>query len=152
VSEEAARALVYRYGDLLDSRDFEAWLALFDENYGYRVVLRANYERNELLSLIKDDRHCLKHRTEAYRCGSEEIWRPESSLHLFSNVVSNADDGDSRQVRAAALLLLDGRLAFAGRYFMGIGRRGDGWAIRNWLILLEEPAHLSPKCLASARA
>jgi 3-phenylpropionate/cinnamic acid dioxygenase small subunit len=124
--------LVLQYGCLLDERRFEEWLGLFAEELRYRLIMRKNSERGEPFYLINEDRVRLMQRIEAY-CEQPQ----EPSLRLISNVVAHSAKPDRAEVSAAALILRNGRIAFAGSYRFDCVKLGRDWKISEVLFIIE---------------
>lgn len=124
--------LIFEYGAMLDERRMEQWLDLLAEEMTYRVIMRKNFDRGEPFYLINENRLRLTQRAEAYR---EQPGEP--SLHLMTNVTVQMGNPDQAKASAAALILRNGRLAFAGRYQFDFVKLGGRWKIRQVLLVLE---------------
>jgi 3-phenylpropionate/cinnamic acid dioxygenase small subunit len=124
--------LIFEYGAMLDERRMKQWLDLLAEEMTYRVIMRKNFDRGEPFYLINENRLRLTQRAEAYR---EQSGEP--SLHLMTNVTVQVDSHDQAKAGAAALILRNGRLAFAGRYQFDFVKLAGRWKIRKVLLVLE---------------
>ncbi|MBF6569713.1 MAG: nuclear transport factor 2 family protein [Candidatus Binataceae bacterium] len=124
--------LIFEYGAMLDDRRMEQWLRLFAEELSYRVIMRNNLDRGEPFYLINENRIRLTQRVQAYR---EQSGEP--SLHLMTNLIVAADDREQVKAGAAALILRNGRIAFAGRYQFDCVKLGEHWKIQELLLSLE---------------
>lgn len=104
----SASALLQRYARALDNFDFQTVVGLFAEDSEYRVQMRANYERNGVLHLVRDSHQSLR-----LRCVTHPVNQLPRSRHVLGEVTAAAD-GQSAQ--ASFSVERDGRPTFVGEY------------------------------------
>ncbi|MGK2942341.1 MAG: nuclear transport factor 2 family protein [Immundisolibacter sp.] len=104
----SAAALLHRYAQALDAFDFNAVLEMFAADAEYRVQMRANFERNGVLNLVRDSHQGLKLRLMTH---------PPSQLpksrHVLGDVALTADGSEAR---ASFTVERDGKPTFVGEY------------------------------------
>jgi len=89
------RDFVFTEAALLDAGDFEAWLALFDDECAYWLPIdTSRTEPHGGLNLIFDDRRRLEDRISRLRSGSQHTEDPPSrTVHLIGNLrLTDAQD------------------------------------------------------------
>jgi 3-phenylpropionate/cinnamic acid dioxygenase small subunit len=131
-SEHKLADLILEYGELLDNRQIDKWLALLADDVTYRAVMRGNHDRSAPFFLINEASERLLYRIEAYRDEPDE-----PSLHLFSNVRITSCSKDRGQGAAAVLIFRTGRLAFSGRYFFEFAGGPAQWKIAKVTLVIE---------------
>lgn len=104
----SASALLQRYARALDDFDFQTVIGLFADDAEYRVQMRANFERNGVLHLVRDNHQSLR-----LRCATHPATQLPRSRHVLGEVTS-ASDGQSAQ--ASFTVERDGKPTFVGEY------------------------------------
>lgn len=103
----SAAALFGRYARALDEFDFKTVLDLFVPDAEYRVQMRANFDRNGVLNLIRDSHQGLQ-----LRCTAHPAGQLPRSRHVLGEV-ETAPDGSAR---ANFTVERDGKPTFVGEY------------------------------------
>lgn len=91
--------LLYREADLLDARDFEAWLDLYTDDAVYWIPQGDADDPVREVSIIYDDRRRMHERVLRLASGFAYSQDPPSTTcHLVGNVMARdgADDGELR--------------------------------------------------------
>lgn len=102
----SARDLLTRFARALDEFDFKTVLELFAPDAEYRVQMRANYERNGVLNLIRDSHQGLR-----LRCATHPPAQLPPTRHVLGEI--SAADGTAR---ANFTVERNGRPTFVGEY------------------------------------
>lgn len=111
---EEISLFLYKEASLLDNRQFEEWLNLFDEHVVYRMPVRITREASDTSSSIvndmayfEEDRQSLKTRVE--RLHTTSAWSenpPSRTRHLVTNIVVHSEsESDTVKVNSSFLLL-----------------------------------------------
>ncbi len=117
----AVEAFLVHEADLIDRRDFEAWLALYTDDCRYWVPLEEGQaDPQHTVSLIYDDRKLLE--TRVRRLGHPRIHAqapPSRTVHMIANVTVEPEAEDSRIVVRSNQIVAEYRQGrtrlFAGR-------------------------------------
>jgi 3-phenylpropionate/cinnamic acid dioxygenase small subunit len=104
----SASALLHRYAQALDTFDFNSVLEMFTDDAEYRVQMRANFERNGVLHLVRDNRQALR-----LRCVTHPPAQLPKSRHVLGEVAVSADGSEAR---ASFSVEQDGKPTFVGEY------------------------------------
>lgn len=104
----SASTLLQRYAQALDAFDFKSVLEMFADESEYRVQMRANFERNGVLHLVRDNRSALR-----LRCVTHPASQLPRSRHVLGEVMATAD-GNAAQ--ASFSVERNGKPTFAGEY------------------------------------
>lgn len=104
---EAVRAFVEDEARLLDDRDFDRWLALFDEDCRYWVPVHPDMRSPaDGVAHFHDDKQVLMARTHRLlnprAFGAEPAPR---TAHVVSGIRIDADTGDTLEVSSSQLML-----------------------------------------------
>lgn len=91
-----ASQFLYLEADLLDSRDYDAWLGLLDESIQYRVPIASNVRRDQLkneytapgqLAWIDEGLATLRQRVAQFKTGMHWAEEPPSRVsHMVTNI------------------------------------------------------------------
>lgn len=117
----AVEAFLIREADLIDRRDFEAWLALYTDDCRYWVPLEEGQsDPQHTVSLIYDDRKLLE--TRVRRLGHPRAHAqapPSRTLHTIANVAVEPQPEDGQIVVRSNQIVAEYRQMrtrlFAGR-------------------------------------
>lgn len=117
----AVEAFLIREADLIDRREFEAWLALYTDDCRYWVPLEEGQaDPQHTVSLIYDDRKLLE--TRVRRLGHPRAHAqapPSRTLHTVANVAVDPEPADGRIVVRSNQIVAEYRQRrtrlFAGR-------------------------------------
>lgn len=153
---------MHHEADLLDHREFDAWLELLDEDIAYRMPLTRNVRRDALAQEYSGARDAawfdegidtLRQRVAQIRTGIHWAEEPASRVsHLVTNirvlgVTQDAEGGERVRVRSR-FLIYQNRLQAEVNLFVGkredVLRRRDG----RWKLLSRE-IHLDQNVLLS---
>ncbi len=160
---EAHRFLHYE-ADLLDNREFDAWLSLLDEDIAYRMPLTRNVRRDAMTQEYSGKQDAawfdegidtLRQRVAQIKTGIHWAEEPASRVsHLVTNirvldVTPDEGEGGGERVRVRSrFLIYQNRLQSEVNLFVGkredVLRRRDG----RWTILSRE-IHLDQNVLLS---
>ncbi len=111
---EEVSLFLYHEASLLDSKQFDKWLDILDENVVYRMPVRVTRESDDKKSSIVDemsyfeeDKQSLKTRVERLKTTSAWAENPPSrTRHLVTNIlVEPGSTVDELQVNSCFLLL-----------------------------------------------
>ena len=149
----------YREADLLDARDFDAWLELFADDLVYFMPIRRNVaygqhaqhentQPGEGISWFDEDKWTLQKRVEQIQTGVHYAEEPLSRVsHMVTNIrVVDAQPSadDAQQVTThSRFLVYQNRVEyetnlFAGRRIDTLRRRGESWEVTRREILLDQ--------------
>lgn len=103
----SAADLLARFARALDEFDFKTVIELFAPDAEYRVQMRANFERNGVLNLIRDSHQGLR-----LRCTTHPATQLPRTRHVIGEVATDADG----TARAAFTVERNGRPTFVGEY------------------------------------
>ncbi|MCY4394960.1 MAG: aromatic-ring-hydroxylating dioxygenase subunit beta [Rhodospirillaceae bacterium] len=117
----AVEAFLIREADLIDRREFEAWLALYTDDCRYWVPLEEGQaDPQHTVSLIYDDRKLLE--TRVRRLGHPRAHAqapPSRTLHTIANVAVDPEPADGQIVVRSNQIVAEFRQhrtrLFAGR-------------------------------------
>lgn len=131
----AIEAFLIREADLIDRRDFDAWLALYTDDCRYWVPLEEGQaDPQHTVSLIYDDRKLLE--TRVRRLGHPRIHAqapPSRTLHTVASVAVEPELEDGRIVVRSSQIVAEYRQnrtrLFAGRCTHHLEPAGDGYRI-----------------------
>lgn len=158
---QAQRFLHYE-ADLLDHREFDAWLGLLDEDIAYRMPLTRNVRRDAMAqeysgkqdaAWFDEGIETLRQRVAQIKTGIHWAEEPASRVsHLVTNIRMldvTPDEGGGERVRVRSrFLIYQNRLQAEVNLFVGkredVLRRRDG----RWTILARE-IHLDQNVLLS---
>ncbi|WP_185973158.1 aromatic-ring-hydroxylating dioxygenase subunit beta [Aeromicrobium piscarium] len=154
--------LYAREAHLLDERRFEDWLALFTEDFTFRVPIAQNVAFNDLqdeyledplaMSWIHDDKPTMEKRVEQIRTGVHWAEEPLSrTVHLVSNVLIEppaAESGEQPEltVKCGVLSyrhrLTDQEDTMVGRRLDRLRRVEDEWRICARTLYISQTVYL----------
>ncbi len=163
VLKDSVEEFFYREADLLDSRDWSAWLELFAEEATYLVPLQRNAKHGNTAreigygpldtAWLADTKETLSQRVEQLQTGVHWAEEPASRCsHLISNIRIVAGEPDldvpnivSTQCR---FLVYRNRVEREVDLFVGIRkdrlrRRDESWEILERIVLIEQNVLLS---------
>lgn len=103
----AIKAFLIHEADLIDRRDFEAWLALYTDDCRYWVPLEEGQsDPQHTVSLIYDDRKLLE--TRVHRLGHPRVHAqapPSRTLHTVANIAVDPEpEGGLVVVRSSQIV------------------------------------------------
>ena len=145
--------------ELLDRREFDAWLDTLDDDLVYFMPLRRNVpfgdhadrentRLGEDISWFDEDKWTLAKRVEQIQTGIHWSEEPLSRVtHMVSNVqirdIENAAGKPMAVIAHSRFLVYQNRVetetyTFVGRRIDRIVRRGDAWKLARREILLEQ--------------
>lgn len=152
-------AFFYLEADLLDARDYTAWLDLLPDDITYFMPMRRNVplgaqdeaentRAGEGISWFEDDKWTLRKRVEQILTGIHYAEEPLSRItHMITNVRLTAAEPDLRGAREVAttsrFLVYQNRVdydtsTFVGRRHDRLRRAGDSWQIARREIILDQ--------------
>ena len=144
-----ATALLHRECRHLDSRDWDAWLALYAPDAVYWVpAWRDEHTQTadpdtEISQIFHDSRHGLQERVMRLRSGKSVTTQPlPRTTHFVSNVEARLD-ADGRITADAAFLVQvyqprsERQYTHFGRYELRFAAAADGWVIARKVIRLQ---------------
>ena len=128
-------AFLIHEADLIDRRDFKAWLALYTEDCRYWVPLEEGQaDPQDTVSLIYDDRKLLE--TRVRRLGHPRVHAqapPSRTLHTLANVAVDPQPQDGRIVVRSNQIVAEYRQnrtrLFAGRCTHRLAPQDGGYRI-----------------------
>lgn len=131
----AIEAFLIHEADLIDRRDFEAWLALYTDDCRYWVPLEEGQaDPQHTVSLIYDDRKLLE--TRVRRLGHPRIHAqapPSRTLHTVASVIVEPEPEDGRIVVRSSQIVAEYRQnrtrLFAGRCTHRLEPQGGSYRI-----------------------
>ena len=131
----AVEAFLIREADLIDRREFEAWLALYTGDCRYWVPLEeGQVDPHHTVSLIYDDRKLLE--TRVRRLGHPRIHAqapPSRTVHMIANVTVGPEPEDGpivvRSNQTVAEYRQNRTRLFAGRCTHRLVRENGGYRI-----------------------
>ncbi|MDX3904373.1 MAG: 3-phenylpropionate/cinnamic acid dioxygenase subunit beta [Pigmentiphaga sp.] len=148
----------YRQSDMLDARDYEAWLGTLDEGIRYWMPIARNVQSRALAdeytrpqqdtAWFDEGIETLRQRVEQFRTGMHWAEEPVSRVsHLVTNVrvveVRDGGDGRRRVQARSRFLVYQNRLETETTLF--VGKRDDtlietaaGWKVRTRSIFLDQ--------------
>jgi 3-phenylpropionate/cinnamic acid dioxygenase small subunit len=151
---------LYREARLLDSRRYDLWLELLDDEVRYRVPSRAyirqghvkdfttwsverELETNDALPLIDDDLPALKARIERLQTGMAWAETPPSmSRRLISNIIVLGTEADGCLSVVSTLFLAkvrsEGRVLFTAERRDRLVSDGDDFRMRDRYVVLDD--------------
>jgi 3-phenylpropionate/cinnamic acid dioxygenase small subunit len=151
---------LYREARILDSRRYDLWLELLDDEIRYRVPSRTfvrqghvkdfstwsverELELPDALPLIDDDLPALRERVARLQTGMAWAETPPSiSRRLVSNVMILDADADGRLSVVSTIFLHkvrgDSRVLFSGERRDRIFRHGDDFRLQERYVVLDE--------------
>lgn len=148
---------LFHEADLLDTRQFDEWLTLLDENICYRMPLARNVRRDVMkqeytgehdVAWFDEGITTLRQRVAQIATGIHWAEEPASRVsHLVSNVRvlelhQDAQNGDRVKVRSRFLVYqnrLQAEVAlFVGKRIDTLRRSPAGWKIMGREILLDQ--------------
>jgi 3-phenylpropionate/cinnamic acid dioxygenase small subunit len=143
--------------DLLDSRQFDAWLTLLDEEIAYRMPLARNVRRDAIATeytgpgeaaWFDEGIETLRQRVAQINTGIHWAEEPASRIsHLVTNVrilgVDSAAEGGERVTVRSRFLVYQNRLQGEVSLFVGkrndvLRRHGRGWKVLSREIHLDQ--------------
>ena len=138
----AVEQFLYAEVDLLDRREFEAWLELFTDECTYWIPAGVDdLDPTRRVSIVYDDRKLLTERIWRFGSGLAYAQQPRSrTAHLVSNVqIVGHDEATGTEpeiLHVHAKFLIsefrrDALLAHSGRYVYRLAKTGDGLRIRS---------------------
>ncbi|MEL0081683.1 MAG: nuclear transport factor 2 family protein [Gammaproteobacteria bacterium] len=130
-SADPAVDLLYRYTAALDQFDYDAVLAMFNDDSTYRVQSRRNYERNGVLHIVRDSYQQL-----GFRLASHPPLRLEPTVHVIGNPSVSREAGATR-LRATFNIDRNGKPTFSGEYIATIDESGGEPRFANLMVVLE---------------
>jgi len=152
-------AFFYLEADLLDARDYTAWLDLLADDITYFMPMRRNVplgaqdeaentRAGEGISWFEDDKWTLSKRVEQILTGIHYAEEPLSRItHMITNVRLTAAEPDLRGAREVAttsrFLVYQNRVdydtsTFVGRRHDHLRRAGDSWQVARREIILDQ--------------
>lgn len=103
-----AQAFIWAEADMLDRRDYEAWLALWSDDGFYTLPIGDTQDFDDALNLCHDDAHMRRERITRFQQGfSISSAPPARTVRTLSRFVIEAVDGDDVRVRCAEHLIED---------------------------------------------
>ena len=128
-------AFLIHEADLIDRRDFEAWLALYTDDCRYWAPLEEGQaDPQDTVSLIYDDRKLLE--TRVRRLGHPRVHAqapPSRTLHTVANVAVDPQPQDGRIVVRSNQIVAEYRQnrtrLFAGRCTHHLAPQDGGYRI-----------------------
>lgn len=128
-------AFLIHEADLIDRREFEAWLALYTDDCRYWVPLEEGQaDAQHTVSLIYDDRKLLE--TRVRRLGHPRVHAqapPSRTVHMIANVAVRPEPEDGLVVVRSNQTVAEFRQGrtrlFAGRCTHRLESRQDGYRI-----------------------
>jgi len=148
LSRAEAEEFLYREALLLDRREWDAWLALYEPDCVYwmpawRDETTPTEDPDGELSLIYyQGRRNLEDRVWRLRSGQSIASTPAPrTVHAVTNVLVERSDGDTADVAASFTVhrhdvRSEKTHVFFGRYEYVLARGGEGWRVRRKKILL----------------
>jgi 3-phenylpropionate/cinnamic acid dioxygenase small subunit len=141
VTLEEITAFVWKEADLLDARDYDAWLGLWAEGGHYVIpVEKGVTDFANSLNIAYDDKLMRKMRVERFQAGfSISSAPPADSVRTVSRIVIDGVEGDRIKVRAAQHVIEDkfGRQRmFAANVEWVLVASDEGLKIRDKVIRL----------------
>jgi 3-phenylpropionate/cinnamic acid dioxygenase small subunit len=142
----------YEEAELLDSRRFKEWLALFEDNATDRVGSRLSIAQSETqkpltdaeaIFHIHDDKNFLTLRVERLGTGFAHVEEPPSfTRRLIGNVRILKDDTNGGSYKIAANILVvqfrqDGSTLFAGGREDLLRKVHEGWRVSSRSVILD---------------
>jgi len=123
------------YASLLDAKEFDSWLGLFETDATYEVRSRENLEGGLTLATIRaDSKSMLADRVTALV--ETQFFAPRTMRHLVSGVRVMSENGHAVDARASFLVAesLGGELTrvhTSGEYRTMLARGDDGLRVRH---------------------
>lgn len=148
---------LYREADLLDRREYDAWLDLFTSDVRYSMPIRLDrpggdepLDAEPELALFDDDKRFLLVRVRKLRTGSAWAEEPPSrTVRLVTNVMVGVPDPRTGEFAVSSRFLLsrnrlqDEDETYAGSRFDRFRRTDQGLRICDRRILLNQSVVLS---------
>ncbi len=144
---------LYREADLLDTRQYRAWLDLLADDLVYFMPMRRNVafgneadentRQGEGISWFDEDKWTLTKRVEQLETGVHFAEEPLSRVtHMISNVRVTDVEGDEVTV-SSRFLVYQNRVAYETYTFVGrrtdiLRHHGDSWQIARREIILDQ--------------
>ncbi|GAA4217514.1 3-phenylpropionate/cinnamic acid dioxygenase small subunit [Sagittula marina] len=141
VTLEEVTAFLWAEADLLDARDYDAWLALWTDDGHYVIPIEKNAtDFANTLNIAYDDKAMRKMRVERFQAGfSISSAPPADSVRTVSRIVIDKVEGEVITVRAAQHVIEDkfGRQrAFAANVEWALVVTENGLMIRDKVVRL----------------
>lgn len=97
-TDRAVEAFLIHEADLLDRREYDAWLSLFAEDCRYWIPLQEDQtDGHNTVSLVYDDRKLLETRIRRLAQPTMHAQAPHSrTLHVIANLVVAPEAGSTR--------------------------------------------------------
>ncbi|MEV5571134.1 3-phenylpropionate/cinnamic acid dioxygenase subunit beta [Spirillospora sp. NPDC052269] len=149
---------LYREADLLERREYDAWLDLFTDDLHYYMPVRSNGQAGDdetldeelALALFDDDKRFLLERVRKLRTGSAWAEEPPSrTVRMVTNVMVGEPDPRTGEFTVSSRFLLsrnrlqDEDEAYAGSRFDRFRRTDRGLRICDRRIMLNQAVVLS---------
>ena len=143
-----ATALLHREAMLLDEQDWDAWLALYEEDAEFWMPAWKSESRptedpmRELSMIYYAGRAGLEDRVQRIRSGKSVASTPlRRTAHMVGNILLDGEDGEILNVKSSFNVhVYDTRMktqhVFFGRTTHGLVRRGAALAIRRKKVIL----------------
>lgn len=129
------RAFIEDEAELLDTQQFDRWLALYAEDAAYWVPAVPDQENwIDQVSLFYDDRHTMATRVQRLNHPKLHCQSPPSrTVRVISNVRLESSDAAGATVRSKFVMIEDRpgaeQRVFGGRYSHTLRRVGEGLEI-----------------------
>ncbi|HZR03403.1 MAG TPA: aromatic-ring-hydroxylating dioxygenase subunit beta [Burkholderiales bacterium] len=125
---ERVNQLVEEYIAALDSRDFDAWLALYDESGHYAVLRRVEADTGNNFVLVGEDMKRLRGRVQS------AVQRDKRrTLHTVSWIRQQSED----RATAGFALWMDGVPAYSGEYRFEFIEAPERLQLRQCTVVLD---------------
>jgi len=139
----AVSAFLYRYAELLDTEQFEAWTQLFDPNDClYRVLSRENQELGLPLPIMGCFSHGMVCDRVAMLAKGVLTYRRDRLLRQITNVQCQANGEDTVSVRANLVVYQSSEEGVSGLYMVArynglLRSSGDSWLIKSMDVVVD---------------